>query len=471
MNKTVIHRVLAGLLGMTGLVSAPAFSQTLDQLVQEALAANQQLMAQTNAVEASLSGLDEARARFMPSVGINARYTRAEGGRTIDFPIGDVLNPVYQNLNQINAANGSNVRYPTLENQSFKLLRPREQDTRLTVSAPLYVPGLDAQVKARQALLMVAQSGREVVARQLVRDMKVAYWSYSQAQAQQNVLLQSLKVLEENERIANVLLKNGRATRDLALRAQAEKLGVELQVQQSKNAQAQSQRYINLLRNAAPETPVTLSDDLAQLKPTRIPGDVDTSKRPELVQLAGQLSAVKASEQAVSASFKPTVVLAADAGYQGVDYGARGPGAGVATASVLLNWTLADFGVRSSLVNKAQQEQKQLRNQLAYARQQLTLAALSARDNINTAIVSIETADSRVKAAQEAFRIASRKRDEGLASQVEFFDAERALTEARQSAVIARLQYQNNIAELEFATASYALQPVYLNNTPTSQGQ
>jgi len=30
-----------------------------------------------------------------------ASYTKADGGRTIDLPLGDLLNPVYQSLNQL----------------------------------------------------------------------------------------------------------------------------------------------------------------------------------------------------------------------------------------------------------------------------------------------------------------------------------------------------------------------------------
>ncbi len=42
-----------------------------------------------------LAALKEARGLFLPDFSLNARYTVAEGGRTIVFPVGDLLNPVY----------------------------------------------------------------------------------------------------------------------------------------------------------------------------------------------------------------------------------------------------------------------------------------------------------------------------------------------------------------------------------------
>src|ERR1700736_5643949 len=48
-----------------------------------------------------LAALDQARALYLPTLDLNARYTRANGGRTIGIPVGDLLNPVYASLNQI----------------------------------------------------------------------------------------------------------------------------------------------------------------------------------------------------------------------------------------------------------------------------------------------------------------------------------------------------------------------------------
>src|SRR5262245_4854834 len=60
----------------------------IDAYVREGLASNLSLKAQTLEVERSEAALDEARARYFPEVGFAARYSRSQGGRTIELPLG-----------------------------------------------------------------------------------------------------------------------------------------------------------------------------------------------------------------------------------------------------------------------------------------------------------------------------------------------------------------------------------------------
>ena len=60
------------------------------------------VMKQKNiSLQQSLLALKEARSWFYPSADFTGDYNWAEGGRTIDLPIGDLLNPVYSTLNQL----------------------------------------------------------------------------------------------------------------------------------------------------------------------------------------------------------------------------------------------------------------------------------------------------------------------------------------------------------------------------------
>lgn len=150
------------------------------------------------------------------------------------------------------------------------------------------------------------------------------------------------------------------------------------------------------------------------------------------------------------------MVFAADGGFQGEDYRWRGD-SGVATASVVMNWTLYDFGIRRAQTAKAQAERQQLEATRQNVYRQLELSIATARDNLQTATQSLITAQARLAAADEAFRIASRKRDAGALSQIEFFDSERALTEARLGVTLATLSLNTSQAEWEYATASFPL--------------
>jgi outer membrane protein TolC len=108
--------VLVGCLGMAALTSGSARATGADtttplakataQLVADALQANQGLLAERAVVARRFAELDRARARYLPSLDFQSRYTRADGGRTIEFPLGDLLNPVYAALDAQLVAQG-----------------------------------------------------------------------------------------------------------------------------------------------------------------------------------------------------------------------------------------------------------------------------------------------------------------------------------------------------------------------------
>jgi outer membrane protein TolC len=86
--------------------------------------------------------------------------------------------------------------------------------------------------------------------------------------------------------------------------------------------------------------------------------------------------------------------------------------------------------------------------------QQIRLEVQQSYDRLTTARDSLATAAARSDAARAAFRIASRKRDEGVISQVEFIDARSALTSAELNHNLTRYSVLARRAELEYATST-----------------
>ena len=89
--------------------------------------------------------------------------------------------------------------------------------------------------------------------------------------------------------------------------------------------------------------------------------------------------------------------------------------------------------------------------------QQVQLEVQQALDRLNTSADSLATAEARSEAARAGFRIASRKRDEGVISQVEFIDSRSSLTSAELNLNITRFQVLARQAELDYATAAGSL--------------
>jgi len=441
------------LLTVTAHSQQPAMVDPLPDYLAEALASNAALEARNFAVEAAARGLGAARARRAPQLALNARYTLADGGRSTLIPTGDLVNPIYQTLNALTAGSDNPTRFPQIGNTDINFLRRTEQDTRLTLSAPIYAPQISAQIGIRAAEFDGAIASREAFARTLVRDVKAAYFQLAQLQAGVQVLDASRITLAENRRVAESLVAAGKATRDRVLRADAEYLAIEQRLHTARNDERAARRYLNLLRNRDENEAVAVADGALSL-PARTPGDAAT--RPELRDLDARVDAAEHATRLAGAGFLPSLSLVADSGVQGSGYRIDRD-SDVSTASLVLSWTLFDFGARREAESQARAQRQQLQALRADVRRQLELARLSADDQALTAERALLTAEARIAAAEEGFRIAENKRDAGQLSQIEFLDAERARTEARLGLVIARSALQTARAEQEYASAAYPL--------------
>lgn len=420
------------LIGLNAPLTVSA-SPPLENYLREAVANNPGLAQASFEVEAERQRLANLRAQFYPTLALQARATVAEGGRTIDFPAGDLLNPVYAALN---AQAGPPARFPTVENQSIPLLRPTEQDTRLIVRGPIYQPVLNKQVQALTQSVSAQEAARLQVKEELVRDLQTAYWQFAQANSRIAILQASLRTLQENERINTVRYKAGETTLDAPKRAQAETLEVQVALREAQTQALLAREYFNLLRYSPNNSPVELpaeeltAQTLESLLDELTPKSPGSTPAPELTRLESSLAAQRAQLEASRASYKPTLGYSIEGGYQGRDYN-TGPNTGFASASVVLNWTLADAGLRSSEVARSQAQVEALEARTRQVNRQLQLAKLQARENLMVSLDNIQARMAQQAASEESLRINERKRDSGETTQVEFLSAEQIATRAR----------------------------------------
>ena len=432
----------------------------IDDYVREGLRSNLSLRAQSLEVERSVAALEEARARYFPEVGFDARYSRSEGGRTIEIPLGQALNPAYQTLNDLLVAQGQQPQFPVLQDETIAFLRETEQDTRITLRMPLLHPAIPAVVRAQRELLGASEYAHVALARLLKRDITVGYLHWLAAVRNKGIVDASVSLLNENLRVNDSLFRNGKITQDQVLRARAELLEVTQQSREAENAAAQSRSYLNFLLNRPLDTELTNVDVGAEVSArTQALDDLRSAalaNRPELAELAHLTRASEAQVQVAKAERWPTVSLGADAGTQGEEY-EFGRGSNYATVSLLLNWTFFDGGARRAGVRQANAVARRTATQFDELTQQVQLEVQQSLDRLNTSADSLATADARSEAARAAFRIASRKRDEGAISQVEFIDARESLTRAELNLNVTRFSVLARQAELDYATASGSL--------------
>jgi outer membrane protein TolC len=445
---------------------AMTVEEGLRQVLDDALAANLELRAGSATVGQRVAALDQARARYLPSIDFGGRYTVADGGRTIELPLGDLLNPVYATLDQLLVASGQPPAFPRVENQSIPLLREREQETRFALEQPIYEPRLAPAVTARQEDLSRAESGLVALRGRVIRDVKQAYYQWLAGQQAVLVLEATRELAQANLDANQSLYRNGKVTRDLVLRAEADLLEIEQNRLAAASRVRIAQSYVNLLRNAPLATPLPGAQiDEATIERFRVRlvrrlagrapdtpqlQELAMQQRAEIKSLDSAVAGSEALQDLARAAFRPRLVLGAEAGVQGDNY-EWGEDARYALASVILRWNLFRGGADRAALREARAYTDELLAARELASQQVRLEVQQAVEGLEVAGASLDTALKRVEAADGTLRIASRKRDLGQINQAEFIDARRTMTDARLNLTRVRAEFLARIAELEFA--------------------
>lgn len=432
------HAALAALAGLAlaGAARAndlPEVERVTDGLVAEALQANLVLDQAEANVDQRLAVLDQARAEYLPQIDLQLRYSEANGGRTIEIPALGL---------------------------DFKFLREREQDSFVRLSQPIYDARLGAQKRGAESLYDASRHGLEAYQLRLARDVRQAYYRWLAARESIAVLESTAKLAAENERVNDSLYRNGKVTRDLRLRAEAEHLEITQQLLRARAAEDLARRYLNLLCNAPlarePEAVAVSATDLPRLA-LRMPvtrGEaleaLAVGRRAELRELDSGIAAAGESENAARAAFKPQLAFAVDAGTQGAEWDYSVEDSYV-LASFIVRFNLFNGGGDRAAIRQARAKSAELQAGRALAEQQIRIEVQEAITDLEVAEASLETAARRTEAAEAAYTIVAKKRDLGQVSQADYLDSQRALTQARLNENVTRFETLGALAQVEYA--------------------
>mgnify|MGYP000070013783 CR=1 FL=1 len=435
-------------------------AQSLDDYINTALANNLELAQQELSYQEAQAQFDQAKALFWPQIGINGRFSVAQGGRTIDIPAGDLVNPAYQNLNALNQyVSGNDPTYPAfptyavVNNESINFLRGTEQETVVRLSMPVFNNALNRNRQIKES--MVAASGSELAGfrRSLVKDVKQAYYIYAQAKNGREIYENALVLVEENLRTTESLQTHHKATIADVYSVQSQVAAVKQQLAVATQQEQSAQAYFNTLLQRDYTAPIVLEETLPESEQSVMQlsqaQNQAWQKREELEQLNYYLAAAEENRKIANGNRLPTVNLQADYGIQGTTY-SFGAEDDFFLGSVVFDIPIFNRAT-SAKVQEAELAQKRLLQQKQAAEQQIGLQIVDQYYRLEAAREQVTQAQAQTTAAKEAYRLQQRLYTQGQSNLVTFTDARTTLTNAEQQLSIAHFNYLSQVAEWQWA--------------------
>ena len=247
--------------------TASVAQDTLNSLINTALENNLALQQRSIDWEKAWRAQQAAQGMFLPTVSLETRYSRADGGRLIEFPIGDIVNPIYGSLNTLMQEQ----LFPTdLGNETIPFLLDREHESKIRVVQPILQPAIYYNFKIQTLLKDIQYDARQVYARQLVSDVKQAYYTVMKTR-KVFILYDSTRVLvEENLRVSTALFENDKVTEADVFRAEADLAALTQQQAEARKNIRLAKAQFNFLLNQELDTPIPIAK-LPDVVPVTVP--------------------------------------------------------------------------------------------------------------------------------------------------------------------------------------------------------
>ena len=445
----------AVILTLTLIVSGTAYgagNNLLDEYIRLGLENNLALKQKRENYRMSLELLNEARGMFYPSLSFNMRYSVARGGRVIEFPVGDLLNPVYSTLNMLTGT----LDFNDIDNELFYFLRPREQETKLRLVQPVIYPGIWYNKRIREHEKELGYIDIGIYRRSLVAEIKTAYFNYLKSIKVEQVLDKTILLLEENVRVNESLAANDMVTHDYIYRSRAELAKADQQLADAAGKRKTAAAWFNFLLNRPFDDEIVVSEvsgtDYLLTGYNEDRFDVvdreELDKTNRMVILAGDYVRLKKS------SYYPRLTAVIEYGFQGTSY-SFGRDDDFVLASIVLSWPLFEGFQNNSGVRQAKIRRNMTELMHMEVQERLNLEIINAWYELEAAHKAIDAASAQLRSAREAFRITERRFSRGNAPLVEFIDARTNMTNAEINLVISRYDFYISHAEYEKAAALY----------------
>lgn len=427
--------VFSAVLFTSNVYSQEVRNLSLQETIKIGLENSYLLHSSRMAVLSTEARLSEVNALRLPSLGLNATYTRLSSipPFSIQTPFGDF--DITQDI--VNTYNFQ-----------LSLQQPIFTGFRLVNSSKIAEYNLEA---TRQDYAADEKT--------LVYNIKNAYWNLYKAGEVKKVVDENVAQVRAHLEDIQNLFKQGLSTRNDLLRVQVQLSEAQLRQIDANNALRVASVNLSNVINIPLTTGITITDSV-EARSDIIPAlDLLTEKaystRPELKALDFR---VKASETAINvaqASWWPQIFLQGNYNYARPNqrvFPSTDEFKGTWDVSVALQMNLWNWGQTSSQTTQAESQYEQTKDTYQTLRNNVALELTQNYLNVLRSKERILVAEESVGQAEENYRVTSEKFKNGLVLNTDLIDAEVDLLQARTNYVQSLVDYELAKASLERST-------------------
>ena len=425
----------------------------LDEYIEMGFQQNIVVQQKLISAEKALLSLQSAQSLYQPTFAFQGGYQTGEGGRSISFPVGDMLNPVYATLNQLTKSSA----FPQIANVETNFFPRNFYDVKLTSVMPIYNRDISINKEIQSQTLGIQKADIQVYKRELVKNIKTAYLNYLMAHKAIGIYQNGLLLAQEGKKINEKLLANGKGLPAYILRSENEVVQMASQLSEAEKQAESAKMYFNFLLNRELFTEIKTNFDeqeaLDILKKNQM---ADVDQREELGMLKQAISLQQSVVKMNESFYLPKLNGYLNLGSQSSNWDFNQK-----STYYLLGMQL-DIPIFSGKrnLNKIKQSAMDVdmaKKSLDLTSKQVSLALQIAQKNLTQTWVAFRASQKQIDVANTYQKLIDKGYKEGVNTYIETLDARSQWTNAHLALNINQFKILIAAAQVEREAASYPL--------------
>ena len=425
------------------LLAWPVLGQksVIDEYVATAFQQNITLQQKSIQVEKAMIALKTAQSLYQPSVAFQGGYQSGEGGRSIAFPVGDLLNPVYSTLNALTKSTA----FPQIKNVETNFFPRDFYDLKVQTTMPLYNKDISYNKQIQEQSLSLQREDVSLYKRELVKQVKTAYFQYLLSLGLVKVYENALNLALEGKKINEKLLANGKGLPAYLLRSDSEIANIQAQIADASKQSQAAQMYFNFLLNRELRAEIRIDFEVEKALATVY--SLAPGVREELSLLSKSITLQETVLKMNESFYLPKVSGFLSLGSQSTIYDIN---AKSAYYFLGLQMDIPIFTGKRNLykIKQSQLDIVSARNTLDLSTKQFSMATEIAQKNVQSSLVSFQASTKSYEAASAYLRLIEKGYKEGVSTYLETVDA-------RNQWMNATINYQLKQFNVLIAAAAY----------------